>query len=201
MPEKNRATGTEAAQDTTLDAAINTPVSLVTIFASDGTAMSVPPETAELLIRSHGFRRENIDLKTVASDFRALFAGAQQAIEGFLTTLENDGVIDPSEQAAQATAYAAMELVTSAWGALLAEIARQYPMKQGDAYTLQEQRARITVNGTVQELSLLELTARRMLEPNNDLFAEQNVQYVVRDVQVDPAQAAIYLATPGFSEA
>ena len=200
MPESTRTTGTTTVQETAVAAAINPPP-LVTIFANDGTAMSVPLETAELLIRFHGFRREHVDLKSAASTFRALFAGAQTGIEEFLAALENDGVIDPSEQAAQATAYAAMELVTSAWGALLAEIARQYPMKQGESVTLQEQRARITVNGTVQELSLLELTARRMLEPNNDLFAEQNVQYVVRDVQVDPAQAAIYLATPGFSEA
>lgn len=198
MATQTKDTATTTDHDSDLTAAVNAP-QLVMIFDRVGHAMQVPPDTAEVLIQYHGFRRSKINLDTAAQEFQVLFTSAVTAIETFITGVITDGVIDPADQAAQATAYAAMELITTAWGDLCLEIARQYPIKQGEGVILQEQRAVMTIGGAEQEMSMLDLAARRHLDPDNPAYAEGAVQYRMREVEVDPAQVEQYLNTPGFS--
>jgi hypothetical protein len=198
MATHEEKTQAGAEQDTGLSAVVNGMV-LVTVFDSAGTAVQVPPETADLLVSRHGFKRHKVDIASAVSAFKALFGAASHAIGAYVDGVTKDGYIDTSDEAAHATAAQAMRLIEESWHALNLEIARTYPVRQGEGATLYERRATVILNGAPLELSVLDLAARRQLEPENAAYAEQNVVYHERTVTVDPGQVAAYLATPGWS--
>ena len=197
MAHQKAPTTAEAPQDAAVDAQVNAPA-LVTIFDNRGTPMQVPPDTAEMLIAVHGFKRTKVDVASAATAFQVLFEAASTAIGEYVSGVLADGHIDPDDQAAQATAMHAMRAIEVAWNDLMLEIARQYPVRQGEPVKMIEQRATVLLNGTPYDVSLVELAARRTLEPENPAYADDAIVLTEREVDVDPAQVGQYVTTPGW---
>lgn len=116
---------------------------LIPLYAVDGGVIHVAPSDVEIWL-ARGFQRSLFDPIAAATALKALFPAAWHAIELYVDGVISDGVIDPADDAAAATAQAAMQEVERAWGDLQRGLTQRYPMRQGAAVRMRDERGRET---------------------------------------------------------
>jgi hypothetical protein len=177
---------------TATDAAVNVPAQ-VTLYDQSGRSVSINEADRDHFL-SLGFRVSKFDIEDAASELKALFAAALDAVTDYIDGVTSDGVIDTSDTAAAATAERAMREVEVAWFNIQNAIHAGYPVAQAEPTTLVQQVA--LVNGN--EISLLDLEARRILNPNDTSLTNPKIE--TRERQIDPGQVKVYLSQPGWSK-
>lgn len=124
----------------TVTAIKNEPV-LLPLYALDGGVIYVAPGDADRWL-ALGFQRSLFDPVSAAAALKALFPAAQHAIEAYVAGVIDDGAIDSADDAAAATAQAAMRELEQAWGDLQRGIALRYPMRQAPPVRMRDARGR-----------------------------------------------------------
>lgn len=123
-------------------AEVNAPV-LIPLYAVDGRVIHVAPGDAESWL-ALGFQRSLFDPIAAAAALKALFPAAWHAIEQYVDGVLADGEIDAADDAAAATAQMAMQEIERAWGDLQRGLTQRYPMRQGAAVRMRDERGRET---------------------------------------------------------
>lgn len=124
----------------TLTASKNEPI-LLPLYTLDGGVIYVAPGDVDRWL-ALGFQRSLFDPVSAAAALKALFPAAQAAIETYVAGVIDDGVIDPADDAAAATAQTAMRELGQAWGDLQRGIALRYSMRQAPSVRMRDARGR-----------------------------------------------------------
>lgn len=102
----------------------------VTLFHTSGKTIRVAADEVQFWL-DQGFRQKPADLSATVGELKALFPEALDAIVRYAEGVSADGVIDPADDAAKATAEYAMRRLEKLWGQLDRDINYLYPIKQG----------------------------------------------------------------------
>jgi hypothetical protein len=116
------------------DAVLNGPEE-VTLFHASGKTIRVPEADAAFWL-DQGFRHDIADLGATVAELKAVFPEALDAIVRYAEGVQVDGVIDPSDDAAKATAEYSMRRLELLWGQLNRDINYRYAVKQGEAVAM-----------------------------------------------------------------
>lgn len=112
------------------DAVVNAPYEM-TMFDASGRSVVIASEDKEYWL-GRGFRVNKLDVEADSSALYAAFDAAKGAVKAYIDGCVKDGYIDPSDEAALATATVAMGKLTEMYIQIMADCAQLYPMRQGD---------------------------------------------------------------------
>lgn len=118
-----------------VEAELNAPHD-VTLYHPAGKAITVAAAD-EAFWLDQGFRRSVADPEATVGELKALFPEALDAVLRWVKGVTSDGQIDPSDDAAQATAQLAMRRLEVVWGQLVRDIEALYPVAQGQPVQMQ----------------------------------------------------------------
>jgi hypothetical protein len=121
--------------ESSVEAALNAPHD-VTLYHPNGKSITVDPADVAFWL-DQGFRQSKADPEATVAELKALFPEALDAVLRWVQGVTADGVIDPADDAAQATAQLAMRRLEVVWGQLVRDIEALYPVAQGQAVQMQ----------------------------------------------------------------
>lgn len=116
-------------------AELNAPLD-VTLYHPNGKSIAVGAGDVAFWL-DQGFRQSKADLEATVAELKALFPEALDAVLRWVSGVTADGQIDPSDDAAQATAQLAMRRLEVVWGQLVRDIEALYPVVQGEPVRMQ----------------------------------------------------------------
>jgi hypothetical protein len=114
-----------------LEAALNAGET-VTLYHPNGKTMTVDRADLDFWL-NEGYRQTRADPTATADELKALFPEVLDAVLRYVSGVTSDGVIDTSDEAAQATAHQAMRRLEQLWGQLVRDIESLYTVAQGQS--------------------------------------------------------------------
>lgn len=117
----------------------------VTLYHPNGKSITVGADDVAFWL-DQGFRQSKADPEATVAELKALFPEALDTVLRWVQGVTTDGVIDPADDAAQATAQLAMRRLETVWGQLVRDIEALYPITQGQAVQMQ------TADGTTVDI-------------------------------------------------
>lgn len=118
-----------------VEAELNAPHD-VTLYHPSGKSFTVGAADVAFWL-DQGFRQSKADPEATVAELKALFPEALDAVLRWVRGVTEDGQIDPSDDAAYATAQLAMRRLEVTWGQLVRDIEALYPVAQGQAVQMQ----------------------------------------------------------------